>query len=116
MPRGELSDSALLLLTSERLPALLTTLRQTYDYLIIDAPSLGLAQDALLLAPHVDISLLVVNAGEQASRIRDAQHRLQAAAPTPVATMLNRVQEENLETQEGKRLPERGMGELISPK
>lgn len=78
--------------------------------------SLGLAQDALLLAPHVDISLLVVNAGEQASRIRDAQHRLQAAAPTPVATMLNRVQEENLETQEGKRLPERGMGELISPK
>ncbi|HHC4810953.1 TPA: GumC family protein [Klebsiella michiganensis] len=116
MPRGELSDSALLLLTSERLPALLTTLRQTYDYLIIDAPSLGLAQDALLLAPHVDISLLVVNAGEQASRIRDAQHRLQAAAPAPVATMLNRVQEENLETQEGKRLPERGMGELISPK
>ncbi|PLP30069.1 capsular biosynthesis protein, partial [Klebsiella michiganensis] len=116
MPRGELSDSALLLLTSERLPALLTTLRQTYDYLIIDAPSLGLAQDALLLAPHVDISLLVVSAGEQASRIRDAQHRLQAAAPTPVATMLNRVQEENLETQEGKRLPERGMGELISPK
>ncbi|EMM0483559.1 hypothetical protein R8O55_005529, partial [Klebsiella michiganensis] len=64
----------------------------------------------------VDISLLVVNAGEQASRIRDAQHRLQAVAPAPVATMLNRVQEENLETQEGKRLPERGMGELISPK
>lgn len=30
--------------------------------------------------------------------------------------MLNRVQEENPETQEGKRLPERGMGELISPK
>ena len=116
MPRGELNDSTLLLFTSQRLPALLTTLRQTYDYLIIDAPSLGLAQDALLLAPHVDISLLVVNAGEQASRIRDAQNRLQAAAPTPVATMLNRVQEENLETQEGKRLPERGMGELISPK
>ena len=116
MPRGELSDSALLLFTSERLPALLTTLRQTYDYLIINAPSLGLAQDALLLAPHVDITLLAINAGEQASRIRDAQNRLQTAAPTPVATMLNRVQEENLETQEGKRLPERGMGELISPK
>ncbi|HDX9023003.1 TPA: capsular biosynthesis protein, partial [Klebsiella oxytoca] len=85
-------------------------------YLIINAPSLGLAQDALLLAPHVDITLLAINAGEQASRIRDAQNRLQTAAPTPVATMLNRVQEENLETQEGKRLPERGMGELISPK
>lgn len=83
MPRGELSDSALLLLTSERLPALLTTLRQTYDYLIIDAPSLGLAQDALLLAPHVDISLLVVNAGEQASRIRDAQHRLPSRRANP---------------------------------
>ena len=33
-----------------------------------------------------------------------------------VAIMLNQVKEENLETQEGKRLPERGMGELISPK
>nr|WP_287856010.1 exopolysaccharide transport family protein [Klebsiella sp.] len=116
MPRGELTDSALLLLTSERLPALLKTLHQTYDSLIIDTPSLSVAQDSLLLTPHVDTALLVVKTAEQAPHISEAHRRMQTAAQTHVAIMLNQVKEENLETQEGKRLPERGMRELISPK
>ncbi len=66
MPRGKLSDSSLLLLTSERLPALLATLHQTYDTLIIDAPALSQAQDSLLLVAQSDMTLLVVKAGELA--------------------------------------------------
>ena len=116
MPRGELRDSSLLLLTAEGLPALLATLHQTYGTLIIDTPSLGLAQDSLLLAAQSDINLLVVKAGEQASRIRDAERRLKGAGSARVANVLNQVQEEHLETQEGKRLLDREMRELISPK
>ena len=79
-------------------------------------PSLSLAQDSLLLAPHVDVALLVIKAAEQAGHIRDADRRLRAAGSLQVASMLNQVAEENLQTQEGRRLPERGMRELISPK
>lgn len=116
LARGELNDSSLLLLTSERLPALLATLHQTYDTLVIDTPALSLAQDSLLLAAQSDINLLVVKAGEQAARVRDAELRLKRAGDAPVALLLNQVKEENLETQEGKRLLDREMHELISPK
>ena len=116
MPRGKLSDSSLLLLTSERLPALLATLHQTYDTLIIDAPALNQAQDSLLLAAQSDMTLLVVKAGELAPRIRKAEQRLQSAGNSRVANVLNQVREEHLETQEGKRLLERQMRELIAPK
>ncbi|SWC31356.1 Capsular polysaccharide synthesis enzyme CpsD [Klebsiella pneumoniae] len=116
MPRGKLNDSSLLLLTSERLPALLATLHQTYDTLIIDTPALSQAQDSLLLAAQSDISLLVVKAGEQAAHIREAERRLQGAGKVQVANVLNQVREEDLETQEGKRLLERQMHELIAPK
>ena len=116
MPRGKLSDSSLLLLTSERLPALLATLHQTYDTLIIDAPALSQAQDSLLLVAQSDMTLLVVKAGELAPRIRKAEQRLQSAGNSRVANVLNQVREEHLETQEGKRLLERQMHELIAPK
>lgn len=116
MPRGELSDSSLLLLTSTQLPALLKSLQQTYPMIIIDTPSLSQAQDSLLLAPHVDIALLVVKAAEQAGQIRDADSRLRAAGDLRVTSILNQVTEENLKTQEGQRLTERDMRELISPK
>jgi Mrp family chromosome partitioning ATPase len=101
LARGELNDSSLLLLTSERLPALLATLHQTYDTLVIDTPALSLAQDSLLLAAQSDINLLVVKAGEQAARVREAELRLKRAGDAPVALLLNQVKEENLETQEG---------------
>ncbi|MGR7759299.1 GumC family protein [Klebsiella aerogenes] len=116
IPRGKLNDSSLLLLTSERLPALLATLHQTYDTLIIDAPALNQAQDSLLLAAQSDMTLLVVKAGEQAPQIRKAEQRLQSAGSSRVASVLNQVREEHLETQEGKRLLERQMHELIAPK
>ena len=116
IPRGKLNDSSLLLLTSERLPALLATLHQTYDTLIIDAPALNQAQDSLLLAAQSDMTLMVVKAGEQAPRIRKAEQRLQSAGSSRVASVLNQVREEHLETQEGKRLLERQMHELIAPK
>ena len=83
LARGELNDSSLLLLTSERLPALLATLHQTYDTLVIDTPALSLAQDSLLLAAQSDINLLVVKAGEQAARVREAELRLKRAGDAP---------------------------------
>jgi len=116
LPRGELNDSSLLLLTSERLPALLEQLHQRWHTLILNMPSLEVAQDSLLMQRHVDKTLLVVQAGEQAPLIDQEYKRLHAEGKNHVKVVLNKVPEENLESLEGRRLPERNMGELISLK
>ncbi|MEJ5071307.1 exopolysaccharide transport family protein [Enterobacter ludwigii] len=116
LPRGVLRDSSLLMLTSDRLPPLLETLHQHWHTVIIDMPSLEVAQDVLLLQPHSDVTLLVVKAGEQSGAVTETYTRLTGSQKHPVAVVLNQVQEENLETQEGRRLPERGTNELIMPK
>lgn len=116
LPRGDLHDSSLLLLTSERLPALLDSLQQQWQTLIINTPSLGLAQDCQLLQRHTHVTLLIAKAGEQASTIASCHARLSNSPGHSVALALNQVQEANLESLEGQRLVERGTGELLSPK
>ena len=115
LPRGELNDSSLLLLSSEQLPARLRALGEQWQTLIINAPSLDVAQDGLLIHEHVDTTLLVAKAGTEAKAITLAHTRLQPETHS-VALMLNQVGLENLETLEGRRLPERDIKELIMPK
>ncbi|MFO5695727.1 hypothetical protein ACLBP9_31725, partial [Klebsiella pneumoniae] len=63
-----------------------------------------------------DRTVLMWKGDELAPRIRKAEQRLQSAGNSRVANVLNQVREEHLETQEGKRLLERQMHELIAPK
>ncbi|MRS13622.1 capsular biosynthesis protein [Enterobacteriaceae bacterium RIT691] len=116
LPRGELSDSPFLVLTSERLPALLETLHQRWHTLIFNMPAMDIAQDCLLLQSHVDMTLLVAKAGDQASSIGQMYERLHVEGKNSVELVINKVREENLESLEGQRIPERHMSELISLK
>lgn len=116
LARGVTEDSSLLLLNSEHLPALLDTLKQRWHTLIINTPSLAQAQDCLLLQKHVDSTLLVVKAGNEAARVTQAFEKLSAEGSHSVALVLNQIQQTHLESLEGLRLHDRGMGELISPK
>ena len=59
-PGAELAPS---LLRGDRLKLLFANARSFYDLVIIDAPPLLATADALLLAEHADVALLVVAAG-----------------------------------------------------
>ena len=48
------------LLIDSRIDELIETLKQSYDYIIIDSPPLGLVSDALELMRHADATLYVV--------------------------------------------------------
>ena len=50
-------------LTSSRMRHLLDEARETFDWVIIDTPPVGLLPDAHLLAAMVDGAVLVVGAG-----------------------------------------------------
>ena len=38
-------------------------LRNTFDYIVIDAPPVGVVTDALLLAPYADLTLYIIRQG-----------------------------------------------------
>lgn len=50
-------------LLNPRLNDLITLLKNDFDYLIIDAPPIGLVTDAQLLSPYADLTLYVVRQG-----------------------------------------------------
>ena len=63
LPSGNIPPNPSELLSSDRMSFLLSNLRKRFDFLVIDAPPVVPASDALLIAPHVDGVLLVVKAG-----------------------------------------------------
>ncbi len=63
LPTGKIPPNPLELLSSDRMPFLLSNLQKKFDFIIIDAPPIVPASDALLIAPHVDGVLLVVKSG-----------------------------------------------------
>jgi capsular exopolysaccharide synthesis family protein len=48
------------LIMSSRMKEILEQLKQTYDYILLDTPPIGLVTDALILANESDISLFVI--------------------------------------------------------
>jgi capsular exopolysaccharide synthesis family protein len=51
------------ILTNARLKTLIAALKHEYDYVIVDAPAIGLVADYLLIAPQMDINMFVVRKG-----------------------------------------------------
>jgi capsular exopolysaccharide synthesis family protein len=88
---GPLPPSPPELLASDRLPALLASLRERFDVVVVDGPPvLGLA-DAPLLAHHVDGTVLVAAAEQTHSdALATALGRLHTAHAHVLGTLLTR--------------------------
>jgi len=63
LPSGNIPPNPTELLGSDRLSFLLSILQKKFDLIVIDAPPIIPASDALLIAPHVNGVLLVLKAG-----------------------------------------------------
>jgi len=61
---GDIPPNPSELLGSARMSALLTQLRERYDYVILDTPPVNMVTDAVVLAPKGDGVLFVVRAGQ----------------------------------------------------
>jgi capsular exopolysaccharide synthesis family protein len=80
------------LLGSKRMHAALSFLSHMYDYVVIDAPPLGLVSDALLIAPLVDGVVLVVNSQTTHYEIVQKAHaRLAHVRQKVLGVVLNKV-------------------------
>src|SRR5215470_10684865 len=64
LPGGRPRDDVAELLSGPSYARLLTEVRRMYDYIIIDAPPLGIFTDANVLMSRADAGILVVRAGK----------------------------------------------------
>ena len=85
---GALSD----LFSSERFPQLLDGLKESYDYILLDAPAVLVGADASALAVCSDGVLLVVESGkEEPKALQLAKKRLDQAKAKVVGCVLNNM-------------------------
>ena len=59
IPSGPIPPNPAELLIGERLDELLSSLKERYDYIVLDSPPLGLVADSLELAKHADATLYI---------------------------------------------------------
>ncbi len=92
LPMGEPPPNPAELVGSNRMAAILETLRTLADVVVIDSPPLELVADAALLAQHVDGVALVVNAGHTPTRaLGKSVDTLNRAGVHVLGVVLNRV-------------------------
>jgi capsular exopolysaccharide synthesis family protein len=63
MPAGKLPDNPSELIMSDKVPELLDSLTDKFDYVILDTAPVGLLSDAYILSPYCDATLYIVRHG-----------------------------------------------------
>ena len=80
------------LLGSKRLSDLLANVRKEFDYILIDAPPVGLVSDPAILATQGDGVLLVFDAqNTRKVAVRQSMRALQAVGADVLGTVMNNV-------------------------
>jgi len=89
---GPTTPNAADLLLSDRMGALLATLRSAYDLIVIDTPPIRSCADALTIAAQSDTTLFLINWGHTRRRsVRGALVRLKAIGVKPAGIVLTHV-------------------------
>lgn len=104
IPRGILSSTPLLTLSSERLEKILTELSQQFEQIIINLPPLSESKDSLLIARHLSGIIYNVKAGElSTNHILSNIEKLTNNQAILMGVVLNNVQDDELESEEAQQ-------------
>ncbi len=92
VPCGRNVSNSLPLVSSPKLAELLDTLAQQADYVIVDAPPVGMLIDAAKIATNCDGTLLVVNYNSvRKQELIDAQEQLAQSGCPILGTVINQA-------------------------
>lgn len=80
------------LLSNSRMEELLTAGKESFDYVIVDTPPLGMVVDAAVVAQHCDGAMILISAGEISYRAaQDVARKLQNTGCPILGVILNKV-------------------------
>ena len=88
---GQPTDACAALFDSPGLPAAFAQLRESFDFVIVDLPPVNVYGDALIVGPHLDAAIIVIEA--DVTRVPDverARRTLERSGVRFVGSVLNR--------------------------
>ena len=92
LPSGKVPPNPSELVGSNRVPFLMSLLKQKFDFIVVDSPPIMPATDAMLMAPMVDGTILVVRSGHTEKKIiKEVLARFKNANLQILGFLLNRV-------------------------
>src|SRR5215208_7009259 len=93
VPVGPIPPNPTELLGTRRFSELLASLREEFDYVLIDAPPVGMVSDPAILATQGDGVLLVSDAqNTRKGSVRQAMRRLEVVGANVLGTVMNNVE------------------------
>jgi capsular exopolysaccharide synthesis family protein len=97
LPAGELEGDPLGALTSDRLPALVEHCTAAFDWVLLDAPPIGLMPDGSVLARLTKAVVFVISAGVTPQRVVE-RAIAEIGRDNIVGTVLNRIEDRQMPT------------------
>ena len=92
IPSGVVPPNPSELLATPRMQALLSEMKEVFDYIIIDTAPLGMVVDAAVLAPLCDGAILLVESGSVSYRLaQDVVKQLENTQRPILGVILNKV-------------------------
>ncbi len=92
LPVGPLPPNPAELLSSRRFAEFIASVRKQFDYVLIDAPPIGLVSDPAVLATQGDGVLLVLDAQKtRKTALRESMRSLEAVGANVLGTVMNNI-------------------------
>ena len=89
---GPIPTNPIELLTSEKMGNLISFLKQSFDYILFDAPPLLAVSDAVAMGPMIDGVILIARGGQTPiPAMKQAKHKLDTHKIKCVGVILNGV-------------------------
>ncbi|MFR7986070.1 MAG: CpsD/CapB family tyrosine-protein kinase [Clostridia bacterium] len=102
---GHLSPNPTGLLDSTLFVELVANLRERYDMVLIDSPPIGSVVDAVIMAPHCDGVVLVIESGATSNRAAvSAKKQLEMANCRILGAVLNKMSQDRSQYYSGYKL------------
>ncbi|MFC3927412.1 tyrosine-protein kinase [Streptococcus caprae] len=91
IPSGQVPPNPTNLLQNQNFLTLINTVKDLFDYVIIDSPPIGLVIDAAIIAQNCDASIIVTEAGTIKSRfLQRAHEQMEQAGAQFLGVILNK--------------------------
>lgn len=88
---GQVSPNPTALLQSENFATMLSTLKEYYDYIIVDTAPIGMVIDAAIIAQQCDATILITASGDTRRRdVQKAKEQLEQTGTPFLGVVLNK--------------------------
>ena len=90
IPSGNIPPDSTILINSDAMTDMLRTLKEEYDFIVLDFPPINIVSDAVLLTEHIDGYLMVIRHGySETKKVHEALRQMRLANAKIIGCVYN---------------------------